>query len=139
LRRSGGPPPPSPPDPVWKRAFDISADDPGPLDGNDKPLSDAINAVETDLREAYNRGPGQEPARQRLRESFPSLVAELDRGRSEPARKHLRQQGYEALCAAADILAGDPQITPDSELGSLILAVLIGVLPGTSGETEARQ
>jgi hypothetical protein len=139
LRQSGGPPPPPlPPDPVWTRAFDISTDAPGPLDGNDEPLADAINAVETDLREAYNRGPGQESARQRLRESFPPLVAELVRSRGEPGSAHLRQ-GYEALCAAADILAGDPQITPDSELGSLILAVLIGVLPGTSGETETRQ
>ncbi len=141
LRPSGGPPQPPPlsRDPALGRAFDISADAPGPSDGNDKPLADTINAVEADLREAYNRGPGQEPARQRLRESFPSLVAELARDRGEPSSEHLRQQGFTSLCAAADILAGDPQITPDSELGPLILAVLLGVLPGVSGEPGAQQ
>jgi len=104
------------PDPASRRAFDISADAPGPSDGNDKPLADTINAVEADLREAYNRRPGQEAARQRLRKSFPSLVAELARDRGEPSSEHLRQQGYTSLCAAADMLAGAPQITRDSEL-----------------------
>ncbi len=146
LRRSGGPPQPPPlsPDPASMRAFDISVDAPGRSDGNDKPLADAINVVEADLREAYNRGPGQEPARQRLRESFASLVTELTGDRvsgqtDEPGSEHLRQQGYTSLCAAADMLAGDPQMTPDSELGPLILAVLLGVLPGVSGEPRAQQ
>ena len=30
-------------------------------------------------------------------------------------------------------------MTPDSELGPLILAVLLGVLPGVSGEPGAQQ
>jgi hypothetical protein len=131
-------------DPAWSRAFDISAGELSRLGGNDKPLADAINAVEADLREAYNRGPGQARARQRLRESFLLLVTELTQDRirgqaGEPVGEQLRQQGYEALCAAADILAGDPQTTPDSELGPLILAVLLGVLPGASGEPESQQ
>jgi hypothetical protein len=146
LRQSGGPPQPPPlsPDPASRGGFDISAGEPSRPGGNDKPLADAINMVEADLRETYNRGPGQDSAWQRLRESFPSLVAELTQDRirgqaGEPGSEQLRQQGYEALCAAADILAGDPQVTPDSELGPLILAVLLGVLPGTSGEQGVQQ
>jgi hypothetical protein len=146
LHRSGGPPhPPSlSPDPSSMRAFDISAGSSGPPGGSDTPLADAINAVEADLRETYNGGAGQEPARQRLRESFLPFVTELARDPvpghiGEPGSEHLRQRGYEALCAAADILASDPQVTPDSELGPLVLAVLLGVLPGTSGGTGAQQ
>ena len=69
-----------------------------------------------------------------LRAAFPNLAAAADSQKvSDPGYDEAR----ELLCAAADALARDPQLKPGTELGDLVLHVLLdGLPPGPAPETE---
>jgi hypothetical protein len=142
LHATGGPPEaPQPPEdgfPFRRLDFETPPVQATAAESEDVPLLDAISAVRADLQKRGS-GQGREEARAALRASFPVLVTEFGRRYPEaPTTQDAsgifdNARGY--LCAAADELAQDPQVTPDTELGTQVLNALLQALPPDPAST----
>jgi hypothetical protein len=142
LHAAGGPPEaPQPPEggfPFRRLDFETPLGQATAAADEDIPLLDAISVVSADLQKRGS-GQGRDEARAALRASFPVLVTEFGRRYPEaPTTQDARgiydnARGY--LCAAADELAQDRQVTPDTELGIQVLNALLQALPPDPAST----
>jgi hypothetical protein len=140
LQAAGGPPvpPPLPSEtgyPFFAFARGELPRDPGAALPDDQPLAAAMTAVRAALPSPGSAGGAEdEDGGAELRAAFPNLAAAAGSQKvSDPGYDEAR----ELLCAAADALARDPQLKPGTELGDLVLHVLLdGLPPGPAPETE---
>lgn len=115
-----------------------STDESGSPDTTGDALQQAAEQVSGDIAGAASGTPeDQEAARQRLRASVPRLNdALMTSGR--PPGVPAFEQAFTTLAHGAELLARDPDVLPDTDLGQIVLGILEAALPAepSSGENS---
>jgi hypothetical protein len=93
------------------------------------PVSLAAQEVSTDIADASSGAPqDQEAARHRLRTSIPRLYDALQSS-GQPLDSPALEPTVTTLTHGAELLARDSEVLPDTDLGQMVLGILLAALP----------